>query len=435
LVVWDSLEEDDSLSGVFGQFLDKNGNKIGIEFQINSSTLGIQSDTNIDSNGTSYLISWRSLKQNNSSLFSQLYDHNGNRLSNELEIYTGDSIHSQGTQSIGNDGENYFITWSAKIKCIYGQMITNKGNKIGQRLTISRNGRYESLYLSLTSIGSKSFVAWHMVGGNLVMRDNIYGSIIQWGYGSNPLSKDSDNDGLEDNDEVNIYGTNLTDPDSDNDGLNDFDELFVYSTNHLDDDTDNDGLIDGDEINHQSNAFNPDSDNDGMPDGWEVANNLNLLDNDAEQDKDNDALTNLEEYGNGTKADNRDTDNDGLTDGDEIKNRGSSPINPDTDNDGMLDGWEIENNLNLLVNDTVQDKDNDDLTNLEEYRYGTKADNRDTDNDGLLDGEEISTIRQEILQHLSSHHYLDRQKYHRVKDLIRFRLPIHRAFHHYRYLH
>ena len=66
------------------------------------------------------------------------------------------------------------------------------------------------------------------------------------------MSKDTDGDGLEDDDEIlcrlsSDFGTFCSHPldsDSDNDGISDGDELS-YGTNPADHDSDNDGLTDG----------------------------------------------------------------------------------------------------------------------------------------------------------------------------------------------
>ncbi len=64
---------------------------------------------------------------------------------------------------------------------------------------------------------------------------------------------DSDGDGLSDVDEAAI-GTSPRKPDSDNDGLFDREEVEVYETDPLVADTDGDGFIDGEEV---SNGYNP----------------------------------------------------------------------------------------------------------------------------------------------------------------------------------
>lgn len=66
-------------------------------------------------------------------------------------------------------------------------------------------------------------------------------------------TKDSDNDGLDDETEKNL-GADPYSSDSDNDGLSDKEEVEVYSTNPINADTDADGYLDGQEV---INGYNP----------------------------------------------------------------------------------------------------------------------------------------------------------------------------------
>ena len=95
--------------------------------------------------------------------------------------------------------------------------------------------------------------------------------------------------------------------DSDNDGLNDYDEKNIYYTDWNNPDTDNDSYPDGLEV---KNGYSPtqkklklaqvDTDKDGLNDDWEIALGSNL--------------------------NNKDTDGDNYSDGDEVKND-YSPLN------------------------------------------------------------------------------------------------------------
>jgi len=88
---------------------------------------------------------------------------------------------------------------------------------------------------------------------------------------------DSDGDGLSDDDE-NSRGTDPNDPDSDNDGLDDGEEVNEYGTNPLDEDTDDDALNDGEEVNdYRTNPLDEDTDGDGVDDGTEVAQGTDPL--------------------------------------------------------------------------------------------------------------------------------------------------------------
>ncbi len=99
-----------------------------------------------------------------------------------------------------------------------------------------------------------------------------------------------------------MVDSNETNPclaDTDDDGLNDGDEV-IRGTDPRKPDTDDDGLNDGDEVIQGTDPSNADTDMDGMPDGWEAAYGLDPLANDAEEDPDGDRFTNLTECKRGT---------------------------------------------------------------------------------------------------------------------------------------
>jgi outer membrane protein OmpA-like peptidoglycan-associated protein/opacity protein-like surface antigen len=84
------------------------------------------------------------------------------------------------------------------------------------------------------------------------------------------LPKDSDGDGLTDDEEAKL-GTDPFNKDTDSDGLTDYEEVKTYLTNPLNPDTDFDGLKDGEEVKvHKTNALDRDTDKGGVADGHEV---------------------------------------------------------------------------------------------------------------------------------------------------------------------
>jgi len=258
-------------------------------------------------------------------------------------------------------------------------------------------------------------------------------------------TNDCDNDGLI-NEEETFYGTDPAVADTDNDGLNDGDEINGAS-NPLDscdpdagavstNDCDNDGLDNAGEELAGTDNTNPDTDDDGFNDGNEVTNGtdpLNACDPVSSgigtDDCDLDGLTNDEELLTGTDPNNPDTDGDSLQDGEEVT-QGTNPLdpcdpqigavgtadcdgdnldndgeilagtdnnNPDTDDDGLIDGDEVLNGSDPLDSCSpnagavgTNDCDNDGLINEEETFYGTDPAVADTDNDGLNDGDEIN---------------------------------------------
>jgi hypothetical protein len=202
------------------------------------------------------------------------------------------------------------------------------------------------------------------------------------------LFVDFDRDGLPNYQELSL-GTGILTADSDNDGLSDGSEVDVYQTEPLVADTDNDGLQDGLEVNtYKTNPLTADSDGDSLSDGQEV---ITYKTNPLSTDTDNDNLGDFAEITTyRTDPLVADTDNDGLSDGSEVNVYRTEPLVADTDNDGLQDGWEVNYNLNPLENDASGDIDNDGLNNLQEYERGTVPNNPDTDSDNLWDGEEVA---------------------------------------------
>ena len=205
--------------------------------------------------------------------------------------------------------------------------------------------------------------------------------------------KDTDNDGLNDNDEI-TYGTDVSDPDSDDDGLLDGEEVNTYQTKPLNSDTDDDGLTDGAEVKtHNTNPLTDDSDGDELLDGQEIND---YKSNPLKADTDDDGINDGEEVQvYGTDPINIDTDADFLTDGEEVFQYLTDPKLADTDFDGLKDGPEV---LDLKTDPLKPDTDSDGLVDYIEV-VDTKTDplKPDTDADHLTDGQEVNTIKTDPL--------------------------------------
>ncbi len=151
---------------------------------------------------------------------------------------------------------------------------------------------------------------------------------IEEEIGTDPNNKDTDSDGLNDNEEINTFSTNPFKVDSDNDKLTDYEESKVYLTDPNSNDTDGDDILDNEEIYlYSTNPNLKDTDQDEISDGYEV-------------------------YKYNTNPTLIDTDQDGLSDKDEIFKTKTNPNKNDTDEDGIPDGVEVNN---LKTNPLIKD--------------------------------------------------------------------------------
>ena len=152
-------------------------------------------------------------------------------------------------------------------------------------------------------------------------------------------------------------GFNLTDDDAD--GLYDFEEYHGYGTDWQNSDTDGDGLDDGNEVNlHQTNPLIKDNDSDMDGFYWfEDCDDTNASYNPGMVELldglDNNCNGEIDEDFIGTDA-----DFDGLLDMEEYLTHGTNPFDPDTDGDGLLDGIELfSTNTDPLYADLDNDGD------------------------------------------------------------------------------
>ena len=260
---------------------------------------------------------------------------------------------------------------------------------------------------------------------------------------------DLDADGIPDYADRDVDGDGLrneSDQDLDNDRLSDSEELTVYSSDPYSRDSDLDGLDDGVEVALGLNPTNADTDGDGIVDGADLAPNDGLIALTLSElptgDVNDDGKLNVadamlmvrsrvmlpnaldppllargdvaplggpdSEVGVGDavvllralRLD--DLDGDQASDSIEIA-AGSSPFLSDSDGDGIADGEEIAPTDGSPPTDpATQDTDGDGLSDLQEkVSFGGTTDptNPDVDGDGILDREDGLPTKALIFYH------------------------------------
>ncbi len=317
MVVWfTDAGQDGSSHGIFGQLLDGSGNKIGSQIQINSYTTDSQWYPNIASNGTNYMVAWDSVGQDGSlrGIYGQIISATGAKIGNEIPINTttqydqyqpsiaatdstylvvwtnnlydptkGSDVYAQCISSTGEKrgkefivnsiisanqelrhviaGKNYFLViWdsldlsSNETQGLFGSFFDSYGNRIGETFQLSSQPVGN---IDVAVIGDQFCVAYPKVNEN----KDIEATITNVTFSTNPLAADSDSDFMPDGWEIeNILNPLLNDADDDpdNDGLNNLEE-HSNNTDPHNPDTDNDGMLDGDEITAETDPNNPQS--------------------------------------------------------------------------------------------------------------------------------------------------------------------------------
>jgi hypothetical protein len=239
--------------------------------------------------------------------------------------------------------------------------------------------------------------------------------------GSDPISYDTDGDGINDGDEVATTRTHPLSWDTDGNGQSDLADFYAAnppaelpaetSTSTAEAtsvDSDSDGLTDDFENSTAlTNPYSSDTDGNGRSDYddyyYPVGN----------PDSDSDGVTDITETEQGTDPYGVDSDGDGLTDGEETNVFYTDPNNAhsrssqytdwymvdltDSDGGGIPDRIESYLGMNKYdaSDDVSGDLDGDGTTNVESYEEGTSPDaniteNYDRDADGMTDVWEVA---------------------------------------------
>jgi len=143
VICWESLRQDGSGWGIFGQLFSASLGKIGNEFQANSYSNGYQADPQIAplSKG-GYVICWDSEGQDGSGggIFGQVYSASGEKLGSEFQANTSITDHQRFPSLVPLSGGNFVIWWVTEQNFLtlgfFGQVFSPSGTKIGREFQI-----------------------------------------------------------------------------------------------------------------------------------------------------------------------------------------------------------------------------------------------------------------------------------------------------------
>ena len=118
VVVWQSLNQDGSAQGVFGQLFNDSGVAQGGEFQVNTYTTGSQYAPSVamDSGGN-FAVAWESAQDGSSyGIVAQRFDSGGGKQGGEIQVNTY-TTGLQSNPSVGMDASGDFvIAWDGMVQ-------------------------------------------------------------------------------------------------------------------------------------------------------------------------------------------------------------------------------------------------------------------------------------------------------------------------------
>jgi hypothetical protein len=168
VVVWTSVLQDGSGSGIFGQRFASSGTPQGAEFRVNTYTTGDQyfhSNVALDPSGN-FVVVWTSYPQDGSSagVFAQRFASSGAPQGPEFRV----NSYTTGTQRYpfvaADSGGNFVVVWASADQDgagegVFGQRFDASGSPLGQEFRVN----------TYTTGGQRAFAAAADAAGNFVV--------------------------------------------------------------------------------------------------------------------------------------------------------------------------------------------------------------------------------------------------------------------------
>ncbi len=126
VVVWTSRVQDGSGRGVYGRRFDADGHPVSLEFLVNTATFNDQDQVDVAAlAGGGFVVTWRSVGQDGSvsSIFAQRYDANGNAVGGEtpVNVHTDDNQQEPAVAALANG--SFAVAWQSLNQDGHGEGI------------------------------------------------------------------------------------------------------------------------------------------------------------------------------------------------------------------------------------------------------------------------------------------------------------------------
>jgi len=183
IVSWQSNHQDGSGQGLFAQHFDVNGSAVGEEFQVNSHSYSHQQ--NPDSamlNGERYVVVWESLNQDGDlyGVYAQLYGSSGESIGDAIQVNTGVEG-AQRSPSVTPFDNGFVVVWESynyvtSSYDVVAQVFTENGEVAGDEFIVNSSLSASQVVPDVTQLITGGFVVtWS--GGSGDDSTSIYAQI------------------------------------------------------------------------------------------------------------------------------------------------------------------------------------------------------------------------------------------------------------------
>ncbi|KKL05093.1 hypothetical protein LCGC14_2609500, partial [marine sediment metagenome] len=186
VVTWQSLLQDGDLYGIYGQIFNADGTKSGSEFPVNTYTTSHQAYPSVASlSNSTFVVTWNSLGQDGSSygVYGQIFNADGTKSGSEFQVntYTDNNQWYFSVTNLSND--MFVVSWSSygqdgSLYGIYGQVFNADGTKSGTEFQANTYTVNDQWGAAVASLNNNSFVVTWMSDGQDGDQEGVYGQIF-----------------------------------------------------------------------------------------------------------------------------------------------------------------------------------------------------------------------------------------------------------------
>ena len=175
VTVWASDGQDGSSFGIYGQRWDASGAKLGGEFQVNTSTVGSQSNPKIALDATGgFVVTWQDDTTDGSGLgvYAQVFDSAGTKVGAEIQVSETTALDQQTAEVARLPSGEFAVVWFSQnqdddgTSGVYGRRFDATGNAMGGEFAIHETtaGVQRRPNVELNAAG-QGVVSWISIDG------------------------------------------------------------------------------------------------------------------------------------------------------------------------------------------------------------------------------------------------------------------------------